>query len=53
VNRHLLVRQPVALLCYQCHTDTPPTHVQPTYRDCTRCHSSIHGSNTDPHFISP
>ena len=52
-NRHLLVRQPVALLCYQCHTVTPPTHLQPTYRDCTRCHTSIHGSNTDPRFISP
>jgi DmsE family decaheme c-type cytochrome len=51
-NRHLLVRQPVALLCYQCHTVTPRTHLQPTYRDCTRCHVSIHGSNTDPRFIS-
>jgi len=51
-NRHLLVRQPVALLCYQCHTVTPSTHLQPSYRDCTRCHVSIHGSNTDPHFIS-
>jgi DmsE family decaheme c-type cytochrome len=53
VNRHLLLRQPVAFLCYQCHTVTPPSHVQPTYRDCTRCHRSIHGSNTDPRFISP
>ena len=44
--------QPVALLCYQCHTVTPPTHLQPSYRDCTRCHVSIHGSNTDPRFIS-
>jgi DmsE family decaheme c-type cytochrome len=52
VNRHLLVRQPVALLCYQCHTVTPQTHLQPSYRDCTRCHVSIHGSNTDPRFIS-
>ena len=51
-NRHLLARQPVALLCYQCHTVTPPTHLQPSYRDCTRCHVSIHGSNTDPRFIS-
>lgn len=53
VNRHLLLRQPVALLCYQCHTVTPSTHVQPSYRDCTRCHASIHGSNTDSHFLSP
>jgi DmsE family decaheme c-type cytochrome len=53
VNRHMLVRQPVAMLCYQCHTVTPQTHVQPSYRDCTRCHASIHGSNTDPRFIAP
>jgi DmsE family decaheme c-type cytochrome len=53
VNRHLLTRQPVAMLCYQCHTVTPRTHLQPTYRDCTRCHASIHGSNTDPRFIAP
>ena len=52
-NRHLLARQPVALLCYQCHTVTPPSHVQPTYRDCTRCHVSIHGSNTDSHLLAP
>jgi DmsE family decaheme c-type cytochrome len=53
VDRHLLVRQPVALVCYQCHTDTPPSHLQPSFRDCTRCHVSIHGSNTDPHFLAP
>jgi len=51
VNRHLLVRQQVAQLCYECHTVTPSNHVQPNYRDCTRCHVSIHGSNTDPRFL--
>jgi DmsE family decaheme c-type cytochrome len=53
VNRHLLVRQPVALLCYQCHSVTPQTHLQPTYRDGTRSHTSIHGSNPHPRFIAP
>ena len=51
VNRHLLVRQQVAQLCYECHTVTPPRHLQPSFRDCTRCHVDIHGSNTDPRFL--
>jgi DmsE family decaheme c-type cytochrome len=51
VNRHLLIRQQVTQLCYECHTVTPPTHVQPSFRDCTRCHVGIHGSNTDPHLL--
>jgi DmsE family decaheme c-type cytochrome len=53
VNRHLLVRRQTAQLCYECHTVTPPSHVQPTFRDCTRCHVAIHGSNTDPRFLAP
>jgi DmsE family decaheme c-type cytochrome len=52
-NRHLLQYQQVAQLCYQCHTVTPRSHVQPTFRDCTRCHAWIHGSNTDPRFLEP
>jgi DmsE family decaheme c-type cytochrome len=50
-NRHLLIRQQVAQLCYECHTVTPTNHLQPSYRDCTRCHVDIHGSNVDPHFL--
>jgi DmsE family decaheme c-type cytochrome len=53
VNRHLLVRQQVAQLCYECHVATPSSHVQPSYRDCTRCHVAIHGSNTDRRFFQP
>jgi len=53
VNRHLLVRQQTAQLCLECHTTTPRDHVQPAFRDCTRCHVAIHGSNTDPHFLAP
>jgi DmsE family decaheme c-type cytochrome len=51
VNRHLLKRHSVAQLCYGCHTVTPSDHVQPSFRDCTRCHVAIHGSNTDPRFL--
>jgi DmsE family decaheme c-type cytochrome len=51
VNRHLLVRRQVAQLCYECHTVTPTTHLQPSFRDCTRCHVAIHGSNVDPRFL--
>lgn len=50
-NRHLLLRQQVAQLCYECHTVTPTSHVQPSYRDCTRCHVAIHGSNTNALFL--
>jgi DmsE family decaheme c-type cytochrome len=51
VNRYLLVRRQVAQLCYECHTVTPATHLQPSFRDCTRCHVAIHGSNVDPRFL--
>jgi DmsE family decaheme c-type cytochrome len=51
INRHLLVRRQVAQLCYECHTVTPSNHLQPSYRDCTRCHVDIHGSNVDPRFL--
>jgi DmsE family decaheme c-type cytochrome len=52
-NRHLLLRQQVAQLCYECHTVTPNDHVQPSYRDCTRCHTAIHGSNFDARLLEP
>jgi DmsE family decaheme c-type cytochrome len=51
VNRHLLARQQVAQLCYVCHAVTPSDHLQPSFRDCTRCHVEIHGSNLDPRFL--
>ena len=52
-NRHLLRYQQVAQLCYQCHAVTPASHVQPSYRDCTRCHTAIHGSNSQAFFLEP
>jgi DmsE family decaheme c-type cytochrome len=51
LDRHLLKRQLVGQLCYGCHTVTPASHMQPSFRDCTRCHVAIHGSNTDPRFF--
>jgi DmsE family decaheme c-type cytochrome len=50
-SRHLLSRQQVAQLCLECHAVTPATHLQPSFRDCTRCHAAIHGSNVDPRFL--
>ena len=52
-NRHLLKLRQVAQLCLQCHTVTPTSHAQPSYRDCTRCHTAIHGSNTNPRLLEP
>jgi DmsE family decaheme c-type cytochrome len=52
-NRHLLAAQQVAQVCLECHTSTPRDHAQPAFRDCTRCHVAIHGSNVDPHFMAP
>ena len=51
LNRHLLIRQQVAQLCYECHTVTPSDHVQPSFRDCTRCHTAIHGSNFNAQLL--
>jgi len=44
---NLLNRHTTQILCISCHTDTPAFHDQadPRYRQCTACHSAIHGSN--------
>lgn len=52
-GRHLLKRRQVAQLCLECHTVTPSNHQQPSFRDCTRCHTAIHGSNTNARFLEP
>jgi len=48
-NPRQLIRHSVALLCVECHTDLPRSHdiTSPRYRNCTSCHSAIHGSNRD------
>jgi DmsE family decaheme c-type cytochrome len=56
-NRMLLVRREERFLCLSCHVDPAAANVPhsrlsfQTRGDCTRCHSSIHGSNFDANFL--
>lgn len=59
-NRHLLVLQRTGELCFSCHATVPQFHLgfnpsaPPRFgldTQCTNCHSSIHGSNLDAHFL--
>jgi predicted CXXCH cytochrome family protein len=57
VNRMLMVRREERFLCLQCHVDPFAANVPhgrlsfQTRGDCTRCHSSIHGSNFNEFFL--
>jgi DmsE family decaheme c-type cytochrome len=54
VNRHMLLYQNVADLCYSCHVDVPGFHAPPRFNNesqCTNCHVAIHGSNLHPAFL--
>jgi predicted CXXCH cytochrome family protein len=57
VNRMLMIRREERFLCLQCHVDPFAANVPhgrlsfQTRGDCTRCHSSIHGSNFDVNFL--
>ncbi len=57
VNRMLLVRREERFLCLGCHIDPFAANVPhgrlsfQTRGDCTRCHSSIHGSNFDANYL--
>jgi DmsE family decaheme c-type cytochrome len=51
-NRHMLLFQNVAELCFSCHATVPGFHARFTLEtQCTNCHSTIHGSNFDPFFL--
>jgi DmsE family decaheme c-type cytochrome len=51
-NRHQLLFQTVAELCFSCHGEVPSFHSRFTLEtQCTNCHSAIHGSNFDPFFL--
>ncbi len=51
-NRHLLTYTDVADLCFSCHAAVPSFHARfGSSTQCTNCHSRIHGSNLDPHFL--
>jgi DmsE family decaheme c-type cytochrome len=52
VNRHMLIFQKVANLCYSCHVAVPGFHRNFTADNyCTNCHINIHGSNLSPFFL--
>ncbi len=46
-NPKMLTRFQVQFLCLECHATTPSSHdlTQDRYRNCTVCHSRIHGSH--------
>lgn len=52
-NPHQLIRQNVSSLCLECHSGISSFHElsTPKYRNCTQCHSAIHGSNRDPYLF--
>ncbi|MCX7973689.1 MAG: cytochrome c3 family protein [Candidatus Aminicenantes bacterium] len=52
-NRHLLLQQSVADLCFSCHGTAPAWHSRFTSMttNCTTCHVAIHGSNLNRLFL--
>jgi len=51
VYPRMLITARVDTLCLQCHLDIPQgPHTNPRVQTCIMCHSSIHGSNLQPHF---
>jgi DmsE family decaheme c-type cytochrome len=66
-NPRMLVRQDVRLVCLECHSNLPvarPTNTSigvtppafhdlrsPRYRNCTVCHSRVHGSYVNQDFL--
>ena len=61
-NPKQLVRATVQQVCMECHSPTatatlgsqPPSFHNlslPRYRNCTTCHTAVHGSNRDPQLL--
>jgi predicted CXXCH cytochrome family protein len=59
-NPHMMKQSNLNLLCLQCHTassfsaapGTPQFHSQAAqFQACIICHTAIHGSNFDRHFM--
>jgi DmsE family decaheme c-type cytochrome len=60
-NPRMLIRSEVRQLCLECHTNsksafgkTPPAFHDlrsERFRNCTVCHTKIHGSHTNPAFL--
>ena len=46
-NPRMLNRAQVQFLCLECHANTPTFHdlSRSEFRNCTACHSKVHGSN--------
>jgi len=55
-NPRQLNRRTVFQICLECHTNVPLRAVhdfsQAQSRACQTCHRSLHGSNTDPRFLT-
>lgn len=57
VQSHLILRTESRFLCLQCHVNPQAANVPhgrlgfQTLGDCTRCHVTIHGSNTNQYFL--
>ena len=58
INRNLLLRGEGRFLCLQCHVDPQAINVPhgrlgyQTAGDCVRCHTTIHGSNSNEFFLN-
>jgi DmsE family decaheme c-type cytochrome len=52
-NRFMLKMNTTRELCISCHIEAPTFHnlADPRYRDCTTCHTSIHGSDSHRLFF--
>jgi len=52
-NPRMLIRAQTQFLCLECHANTPTFHdlSKARFRECTVCHSKVHGSNLDRNLL--